>query len=73
VLLVSLAAARFDPVHLIGLGLVISTSGLAAMTMAATPSLLLAGMVATGAHLDPGTRLGRLRSFPSTAAASRSG
>jgi MFS family permease len=49
VLLVSLAAARFDPVHLIVLGLVTSTSGLAAMTMAATPGLLLAGMIATGA------------------------
>jgi MFS family permease len=49
VLLVSLAAARFDPVHLIVLGLVMSTSGLAAMTMAATPGLLLAGMIATGA------------------------
>jgi len=49
VLLVSLAAARFDPVHLIVFGLVISTSGLAAMTMADTPGLLLAGMIATGA------------------------
>jgi predicted MFS family arabinose efflux permease len=49
VLLVSLAAARLDPVHLIVLGLVLSTSGLAAMTMAVTPGLLLAGMIATGA------------------------
>ena len=49
VLLVSLAAARFDPVHLIVLGLVVSTSGLAAMTMAVTRGLLLAGMIATGA------------------------
>lgn len=49
VLLVSLAAARLDPVHLIVLGLVLSTSGLAAMAMAVTPGLLLAGMIATGA------------------------
>jgi predicted MFS family arabinose efflux permease len=49
VLLVSLAAARLDPVHLIVFGLVMSTSGLAAMTMAVTPGLLLAGMIATGA------------------------
>ena len=49
VLLVSLAAARFDPVHLIVLGLVTSTAGLVAMTEAAEPGLLLGGMIATGA------------------------
>jgi predicted MFS family arabinose efflux permease len=49
VLLVSLAAARLDPVHLIVLGLVMSTGGLAAMTVAVEPGLLLGGMIATGA------------------------
>ncbi|MET0153684.1 MAG: MFS transporter [Candidatus Binatia bacterium] len=49
VMLVSLAAARLDPVHLIVLGLVMSTGGLAAMTVAVEPGLLLGGMIATGA------------------------
>ena len=49
VMLVSLAAARLDPVDLIVLGLVMSTGGLAAMTVAVEPGLLLGGMIATGA------------------------
>jgi predicted MFS family arabinose efflux permease len=49
VMLASLASSRLDAVHLIVLGLVTSTAGLAAMTLAAEPGLLLAGMIATGA------------------------
>ena len=48
VLLVSLAATKASPARLIMLGLVVSTAGLAAMTVAASPRALLGGMIATG-------------------------
>jgi MFS family permease len=48
VLLVSLAAARFEAVPLIVLGLVASTAGLVAMAVATGPWVLLGGMIATG-------------------------
>jgi predicted MFS family arabinose efflux permease len=48
VLFVSLASARFEPVPLIVVGLVLSTGGLAAMAVATNPWVLLCGMIATG-------------------------
>src|SRR5439155_11343938 len=39
---------KFSPARLIVFGLIVSTAGLAAMTIAASPRALLAGMVATG-------------------------
>src|SRR5206468_1004102 len=48
VLLVSLAATKFSPARLIVFGLAVSTAGLAAMTVAASPRALLGGMIATG-------------------------
>ena len=48
VLLVSLAATKVSPARLIMVGLVVSTAGLAAMTVAASPRALLGGMIATG-------------------------
>src|SRR5207249_5303858 len=48
VLLVSLAATKFSPARLIVFGLVVSTAGLVAMTVAPGVRVLLAGMVATG-------------------------
>lgn len=48
VLLVSLVATKASSARLIVLGLVVSTAGLAAMTVAASPRVLLAGMIATG-------------------------
>ena len=47
-LLVSLASTKIRPVPLIGFGLIVSTAGLATMTVAASAGTLLVGMIATG-------------------------